>query len=851
MFYQTIKQAFFTLLFFCLFCSAKSFAQQGNLLENKITIQLPADSLIRTLLRLEQKSGSNFAFDPDQLRTIRVPGSRFVEAPLSRVLDRILFGTGLGFKQIGNDIVIAPEKAQAWTIHGHVRDRSNGEELIGATVQVPALEAGINTNQYGFYSISIPEGTYLLLISHPGYQNVRKMIRLDRNRQEEIELALKERNLEEVVIKRSDVSPNPILRNEQNFGPRQLSHVPYYAGETDVMKRLQMENGIKNITEGSSALFVRGGNSDQNLILLDEAIVYNPSHLYGLVSVFNADAVNNLQVYRDYMPANFGGRLSSVIVNRMAEGNSKEFHVNGGINLMSARIAAEGPIVKDKSSFIVAYRRSLLDVFQSQFKLFNPNSVYYDINAKANYKINKDNSIFYSAYIGKDHLLSENSYTNDWGNLTSTLRWNHIFNSRVFLNVSAIYSNYSNLLDLNADTLSQKSQWSTGVRDLTLKADYTYFRSPTNQIKFGISGIYHQFSPGEMFRQEAFEFNISRDRSIETAIYYAQQISLGRRFELNYGLRMGFFRNSEEKRNVFDDKGNRLKKYEHTFFANPEPRLNISYLAAANQRIYATYNLNYQYLQLIQNSTLAFSSLEPWIPASAKIKPQRSSHVALGYRYAPLNYLFSASVYYKRLSNQLDLTGHAQIIRNPEVRTQLKAGSSDAYGLELEMSKTAGKFSGTLAYSYSRAYRKIAGINFGERFVANYDIPHELKLTARYELNNRFSFQSFFTYTTGRPLTLPVGYYQHDGLNVPIFEGRNTDRFPDFSRLDISAQYRLQSRLGGKRALSHTISIGVYNLYNRKNPLYYHLNSSSFESKRSTIEYGFGFYPWLAYSFKI
>lgn len=851
MFYQRTKQAFFILLFFCLFCSAKSFAQQGNLLEIKITIQLPADSLIRTLLRLEQKSGSNFAFDPDQLRTIRVPASRFVEAPLARVLDRILFGTGLGFKQIGNDIVIVPEKAKVWTIHGHVRDQSNGEELIGATVQIPVLEAGINTNQYGFYSISIPEGTYLLLISHPGYQNVRKMIRLDRNRQEEIELALKERNLEEVVIKKSEVTPNPILRNEQNFGPRQLGHVPYYAGETDVMKRLQMENGIKNITEGSSALFVRGGNSDQNLILLDEAIVYNPSHLYGLVSVFNADAVNNLQVYRDYMPANFGGRLSSVIVNRMAEGNSKEFHVNGGINLMSARIAAEGPIVKDKSSFILAYRRSLLDVFQSRFKLFNPNSVYYDINAKANYKINKDNSVFYSAYIGKDHLLSENSYTNNWGNLTSTLRWNHIFNSRVFLNVSAIYSNYRNLLDLNADTLSQKSQWSTGVRDLTLKADYTYFRSPANQIKFGMSGIYHQFSPGEMYRQEAFEFNISRDRSVEAAVYYAQQISLGKRFELNYGLRMGFFRNSEEKRNVFDDKGNRLKKYEHTFFANPEPRVNISYLAAANQRLYATYNLNYQYLQLIQSSTLAFSSLEPWIPASAKIKPQRSSHVALGYRYAPLNYLFSASVYYKRLSNQLELMGHAQIIRNPEVRTQLKAGSSDAYGLELEMSKTAGKFSGTLAYSYSRAYRKIAGINFGERFVANYDIPHELKLTARYELSNSISFQSFFTYTTGRPLTLPVGYYQHDGLNVPIFEGRNTDRFPDFSRLDISAQYRLQSRLGRKRVLSHTISIGAYNLYNRKNPLYYHLNSSSFESKRSTIEYGFGFYPWLAYSLKI
>ncbi|RZM03157.1 MAG: hypothetical protein EOO88_56690, partial [Pedobacter sp.] len=384
------------------------------------------------------------------------------------------------------------------------------------------------------------EGDYQLLISHTGYATEEKIVQLAGNVQEEIELNIQSRNLEEVVIRQSLVTPNPILMNEQNFTVKQLNNAAYYAGETDVLKRLQMQNGIKAITEGSSGLFVRGGNSDQNLILLDEAVVYNPSHLYGLVSVFNSDAVNNLQVYRDYMPANFGGRLSSVIVNRMAEGNSKEYHVNGGINFMSARIAAEGPIVKEKGSFIVAYRRSLLDVFQSRFKLFNPNSVYYDINAKANYKLDKDNSVFYSIYLGKDNLLSENSYTNTWGNLTSTLRWNHIFNSRVFLNFSAIYSNYSNHLDLNADTLSQKSQWNTGVKDLTFKADYTYYHSPSNQIKFGISTIFHRFIPGEMSGQNDFVFDISRDKSIESAVYYSQQIELNKSFELNYGLRLGY-----------------------------------------------------------------------------------------------------------------------------------------------------------------------------------------------------------------------------------------------------------------------------------------------------------------------
>jgi outer membrane receptor protein involved in Fe transport len=279
--------------------------------------------------------------------------------------------------------------------------------------------------------------------------------------------------------------------------------------------------------------------------------------------------------------------------------------------------------------------------------------------------------------------------------------------------------------------------------------------------------------------------------------------------------------------------------------------LNFNYLAGNKERIFLTYNRNYQYLQLIQNNPLAFSSLESWIPASASIKPQRSDHFSLGYRYSPHEFVFSANGFYKRLENQLELIGHAQIIRNPDVAAQLRSGRSHVYGIETEIEKTAGKVSGTLAYTYSKVYRKIGDINYGNRFVANYDIPHEIKLVVKYSYNDRLSFQSFFTYSTGRPLTLPVGYYQHDGLNVPIFEGRNTSRFPDFSRLDISSQYRFSSVVSGKRSFSSMISVGVYNLYNRKNALYYHLNSSAFENKPNTFEYAFGFYPSVAYSFKI
>ncbi|WP_234994527.1 TonB-dependent receptor [Pedobacter caeni] len=837
------------LLFFTGISSVK--AQTKTVLDQELTVNIPAGALIQVLNLLESKAKCSFAYDPDQLKHKRSQAFHFSRNTLSGILEYVLFGSGLGFKLVGNDIVITPIKPKVWTIRGHVRDESNGEELIGATVHIPELGVGINTNQYGFYAISIPEGQYQLLISNTGYQTKSESTFLNTDIELEIEIRPKTNRLEEVEIKQSAIAPNPILLNEQNFGVRQLNNTSYYAGETDVVKRLQMQNGIKSMSEGSSGLFVRGGNTDQNLIMLDEAIVYNPSHLYGLISVFNPDVVNNVQVYRDYMPANFGGRLSSVVVNRMAEGSSKEYHLSGGLSLMSARLAAEGPIVKEKGSFIVAFRRSLLDVFPNKFKLFSPNSVYFDINAKANYKLNKNNSVFYSVYMGEDRLLSENSYTNNWGNLTSTLRWNHIFNSKIFQNVSLIYSNYNNLLDLNADTLSQKTQWITRVRDLTLKADYTYYHSPENQIKFGVSTIYHQFNPGEIQKSPMDELNIPRDKSVEAAAYYSQQITLNRSFELNYGLRLSLFKNTQERNNVFDPQGNRINANEVKVFINPEPRLNLSYLPNASMRIFLTYNRNYQYLQLVQNSTLAFSSLEPWIPASKHIKPQHSDYFSLGYRYSPANYIFSVNAYYKRLNHQLELTDHAQIIKNPGVRNQLRAGRSNAYGLEAEVSKTEGKFSGTLAYSYSRVFRRIDDINFGSEFVANYDIPHELKITARYDWNKHLSFQGFFIYSTGRPLTLPVGYYQHDGLNVPIFEERNTSRFPDFSRLDLSAQYQFQHRFFGKRKVFSTISVGTYNLYNRKNALYYHLNSSSFETKKSSIEYGFGFYPWIAYSFKI
>jgi hypothetical protein len=845
-----LKNVIAFLLFAAVLQANKLYAQNSGPLDKQISIHLAPDSLISVLVKLQARTGVSFSFNPDLLRKYRTNDINVFMNPLGTVLKKVFSGTRLTFFLVGNDIVITEVKSEKRTVHGHVFDRSNGEVLIGATVFIPELKAGVLTNEYGFYALNIPEGNYDLHISNLGYQTKKIWLNLTKDDQLEVELAVEANNLSEVKIQQP-VTPDPLLLNEQSFTPRQLNRIAYYAGEPDALKALQMQNGIKAISEGSSGLFIRGGNSDQNLILLDEAIIYNPSHLYGLVSVFNPDAINNVQIYKDFIPANFGGRLSSVIENRMAEGNNKGFHVNGGVNLMSARISAEGPILKDKSSFIIAFRRSLLDVFQSKFKLFNPSSVYYDINAKANYKLNTKNNLFYSIYAGEDNLLSDNSFANNWGNITSTLRWNHLFNSRLFLNVSAIYSNYSNLLDLNADTLSKKSQWKTGVKDLTVKADYTYYNTPANLIKFGVMSTYHRFIPGETNKAESNEFNIAKDRSLESAIYYNQQISAGKHFEFNYGLRIGIFKNAEERLDIFDQAGNRVKQEDHKTFLNPEPRLNLSYLLASKQRFSVTYNRSYQYLQLIQNSTLAFSSLEPWIPASATINPQHIDYFSGGYWYSLEKFSFSLNAYLKKLYHQLDLAGHAQIIQNPDIRNQLEEGSSKASGIEAEIKKNGARFNATMAYTYARVFRTVPGINEGRTFAANYDIPHELKATVTYIFNKKLSVQSFFTYSSGRPLTLPTGYYQHDGINVPIFEGRNTSRFPKFSRLDISGQYQITSRLSKKRELNSTISVGIYNLYNRKNPLYYHLGTDSTQPQKSTLEYAFGFYPWIAYSFKI
>jgi hypothetical protein len=846
----TMRIAFFfiALIFFS---SAASFGQTSRTLNQVISVSFQQDSLSQALLKLQNKINGDFAYDPSIIPKSKLITQNFVNVSVGRVLDQLLSGTGLTYTTVGKAVIIVKKKPQIFTIDGHVRDKASGEELIGASIYIPSLHTGAVTNQYGFYSISIPKGDYKLVITNLGYETSTVDVTLNSNITLDHELSVRIYTLKEVNIDPNITDSIYAQTSAKNVPTNLLNRLPYYAGEVDVIKALQMQSGIKAITEGSSGLFVKGGNSDQNVITLDEAMIYNPSHLFGLVSIFNSDAIKNIKIYDDHMPASFGGRLSSVVDVRMADGNNKEFHVNGGASLLSLKVAAEGPIKKETGSFLIAFRRSLLDLLSQNFKIVNPNSTYYDLNVKTNYQLDTNNRIFYSFYFGDDRLFSENSYTNRWGNITSTFRWNHEFNRRLFFNLSAIYSNYKNLLDVNADTLSEKYLWKTGIKDLSLKGDFTFYKSPSSQIQFGGISTMHRVTPGEAANAYPGNFNIPRDQALESALYISHQLSFKNILQLNWGLRAGFFHNAEERTDLFDANGNKLNKKDYYSFLGLEPRFYFSLLLNRYQRVHATYDRNYQYLQLIQNNELAFSSLETWMPSSKLTKPQKADYWSVGYDYFPDRYKIQVDLYYKRMYNQLAFINHTQVIENPSIRKQLASGMSQAYGINVHVSKAVENFKGDISYSFSRVFRKINQVNNDKRFPAHYDIPHDLKITMSYSLTDKFSINSFFNYSTGRAVTLPVGYYQQEGIQVPIFEDRNGSRFPDFHRLDLSGQYYVSSKVG-KRVLTSIFSAGIYNAYNRKNPLFYRVKQSPVTGSPTgnLFEFVSGTIPWIAYSFK-
>ncbi|MEM1407803.1 MAG: TonB-dependent receptor [Bacteroidota bacterium] len=717
------------------------------------------------------------------------------------------------------------------TINGYVRDAENGEELIGVTVYVNELKTGTATNVYGFYALNLAPGDYTLTYSSIGYQTVVKTVALDKDLEFNINLPVQITQMDEIVIREEAIDANvtdiKMSRNEINV--KQVKRLPALFGEPDIIKTIQMLPGVSSAGEGTSAFFVRGGSADQNLILIDEAPIYDPSHLFGLFSVFNADVIKETELYKGGIPARFGGRLSSILEVRTKDGNNKDLEGGGGIGTLASRFTLQGPIKKDKSSFIVSGRRSYVDLFLKAAG--EENTVYfYDVNAKVNWKHNNNNRFFAALYLGRDVFDFDNTFGFDWGNATATFRWNHLFNDRLFSNTSLIASNFDYKLELDDDT--QGFKWTSNIQQLTFKEDLNYFVSPTNKINFGYHLSYQRFSPGTIEPNSDKSLfttvELQKEYALDHNVYVEHQLKLNNKLTLLYGARLSFFQSvgptavylyEDVTNNINIERTdtlsfNRFEEVES--YLNLEPRFSARYMLNPKSSLKLSYNRMVQNTHLISTGTVPIP-FNTWAPSSLYLEPQLADQTAIGYfrNFSNNQYEFSMEAYYKDIDNVTDFADNAEIFFNEDLVTEYRQGDSWSYGLELMLQKNEGRFTGFTSYTWSKTERKIPEVNLGQPFLANYDRRHNFNIVATYELSDKWTLGGNFTYTTGRPITLPNGKYEFENYQVDFITERNGFKLPDYHRLDLSATLTPRKNEGRKWKSSWVFSI--YNAYSRKN----------------------------------
>ena len=751
--------------------------------------------------------------------------------------------------------------AQNFTISGRVKDAANGEDLIGAAIVVQGMEGtGVVTNTYGFYSLTLPKGSYNIAIQYIGYQTVVKTVELNRDIELNIELAEESESLQEVVVSAEAANAN-VTKTEMSvakLSPKEVEAVPVIFGEKDIIKMVQLLPGVKTSGEGGSGFSVRGGGLDQNLILLDEAPVYNASHLLGFFSVFNSDAIKDVTLYKGGMPAEYGGRASSVMDVIMKDGNSKDFGVSGGIGLISSKLTVEGPIVKDKGSFIVSGRRTYADVFlklSSQEDLRNTTLYFYDLNMKANYQLTKRDRVYLSGYFGRDNFGFDNEFGFNWGNATGTFRWNHIFNDRLFGNTSVIYSDYDYEFSIGAG--EERFGLSSGIKDLNLKQDFTYFLNKNNTMSFGANVIRHTFVPGEISSGDESSFtadNIEEQYALEGAAYVQNEQKVGQRWSFIYGLRYSLFdyAGPGTAYDIVDGEVVSQQTYEDwetiQFYHGLEPRISAKYLLNESSSLKVSYNRNYQYMHLLSNSTSG-SPTDRWVPSSNNVKPQIADQVAAGYfrNFADNAYEFSAEVYYKDMKNLIDYKTGADLVFNSSVETELVYGDGEAYGLELLLRKTQGKFTGWLSYTLSRSLREFDDIDNGKVFPSRQDRIHDLSVTAIYNFHPKWTASANFVFYTGDAITFPSGRYEVNGRQAPYYTERNGYRFPNYHRMDLGITWMTKKT----DKFESSWNFSVYNVYGRENPYIIDFEENQDTGEVEAVQFSlFKAIPSISYNFR-
>jgi hypothetical protein len=749
---------------------------------------------------------------------------------------------------------------QNYTISGYMRDASSGEELLYATVFVKETGGGATTNLYGFYSITLPEGNYTLQYSYIGMETQELQIELKESTKQDIELKSGSTDLQEIVIEAEKEDEN-VTNTEVSvvtLDMKDAKLIPVLLGEQDILKTIQLMPGVAANSEGSSGFFVRGGDADQNLILLDEAPVYNASHLLGFFSVFNSDALKDVKLYKGGMPAEYGGRVSSVMDIRMKNGNMKEWKASGGVGLISSRLLVEGPLQKDKGSIMVSGRRTYADIVARPFldESFSDLSLYfYDLNLKANYKIGEKDRIYLSGYLGRDVFATE-AFGFDWGNSTATLRWNHLFNDKLFSNTTLVYSDYDYGFKIQAG--GNSVNLSSGIYDYNIKQDYNWYANQNNTLSFGWQANYHRLKPNTFTigdEETPTESDpTTEQKALEGGFYISNQQKVSDKLSLDYGLRLSTFSSlGDYTVKEYDEEDNVISEitYDKNEFYNNyaglEPRINATYLLDKSSSLKASYNRNNQYLHLLSNSNSG-TPTDLWIASSALVKPQIADQVALGYfrNFKENTYEFSTEIYYKNLQNQVDFEDGGSAINNLDIESDIVFGAGRAYGAEFFLKKKKGDFTGWISYTLAKSERQFDDINDGSWFSARQDRTHDISIVGMYKLTDRWSLSGSFVYYTGDAVTFPTGKYFVDGTLVNLYADRNSERMPDYHRLDLGATFVIKDN----DKFYSDLNFSIYNIYNRKNAYSIDFGLDDQGNTQATQLSLFGIVPSLTWNFE-
>lgn len=730
------------------------------------------------------------------------------------------------------------------TLSGYIKDAKSGESMIAANIYIKELQIGAQTNTYGFYSITVPAGSYTIIYSYVGYATITETVSLIDNVKKNVELKSETTMKEvEVTSRRQDENIKGTSMGTVSLTAEKIKKLPVIFGETDILKALQLMPGIQSAGEGNSGFYVRGGGPDQNLILLDDAVVYNTGHLFGFFSVFNTDAIKNVTLIKGGMPANYGGRLSSVVDVSMKEGNMKEYHAEGGIGLIASRLTLEGPIKKEKGSFMLSGRRTYVDAIIKPFAkgaMKNSGYFFYDANLKANYKVTEKDRVYLSGYFGRDkfQFANESGSFNaniPWGNSTATLRWNHLFNNKLFLNTTAVYNDYKFAFEAGQNNFDIKL--SSGVRDYNAKMDLDYYSNFNHTFKAGIAYTYHKFIPNQISGSTGSAELNPNDALIKFAheggAYVMDDFEPTKWLRINAGLRYSFFGQTGPYTSYkFDFNGNKSDSTVYgpgeivKTYGGLEPRLNIRIQLDPFSSLKASAAKAYQYIHLVSNNGSTLPT-DLWVPSTLLVQPQQAWQYSLGYfrNFADNTIEASVEVYYKDMKNQIEYRqGYIpSTIQDPEL--DFVFGSGKAYGAEFFVNKTKGKFTGWIGYTLSWTYRTFPDLNNGKKYFAKYDRRHDLSIVASYELSKKWTFSTVFIYGSGNAITLPTNYYFINQSVVPQYSDLNAYRLFPYHRLDLSAVLvpQKQKRLNKKWESSWAFSI--YNVYSRQNPYFLYVDT--------------------------